>query len=476
MRTRLHQAVGVAVGGTLVIAGATTLATGAAASQARPAMPRVYETTVTVNTSGKVAGGINSHYVGLSFESGTLDSGQFDNVGDLAQLLRNLGSSVLRFGGNSVDKSFEGITPAALAGLVRLVKASGWSVLYSEDLGHYDAATVTADAKAVAKALGGGLNAFACGNEPDLYHSNGLRPSSYTFSDYLAQARACLKAVRAGAPKAPLEGADIAVSKTWAASYASAEAGVISWFGVHEYPLGCGSQGKTPAELAAELLSPAITAKEAAVFGWASADARAAHASLRMSETNSACGGGAAGLSDSYATALWVVDYLLTGAEHGVSGMNFHGALNKNCTGYTPLCEVGANEYAGQPIYYGMLLTHMFGTGHLLPVTVSADSPAANIAAFALKPLTGKGLRLIIENLSQYHSATTIKVGGHPGTATVLGLTGPSLLATSGVQIQGASVGANGKITPHKPNTISCSKSGCALTVNPYSAVLITLS
>lgn len=143
-----------------------------------------------------------------------------------------------------------------------------------------------------------------------------------------------------------------------------------------------------------------------------------------MSETNSACGGGAAGLSDSYATALWVVDYMLTGAEHGVDGMNFHGSLGMSCTGYTPLCQVGTNEYAAQPIYYGMLLTH--------------------------KPLTGKGLRLIIENLSQYHSATTIKVAGHAGRATVLPMTGPSLLATSGVQIQGASVGATGTITPRR--------------------------
>jgi hypothetical protein len=58
----------------------------------------------------------------------------------------------------------------------------------------------------------------------------------------------------------------------------------------------------------------------------------------------------------------------------------------------------------------------------------------------------------------------------------VLHLTGPSLLATSGVQIQGASVGANGTIAPGAPGTISCSRSGCSLTVNPYSAVLITLS
>jgi hypothetical protein len=472
----IRRALRAAVCGLLVIGGTTALAANADGAAASPAMPHVYQTTITVNTSGKVAGGINSHYVGLSFESGSLNGDQFDNVGDLAQLLRNLGSSVLRFGGNSVDKSYAGISTSALAGLVRLVRASGWSVLYSENLGHYDAATVTADAKAVAAALGTHLNALACGNEPDLYHSNGLRPASYTFAEYLAQANACLKAIRAGAPKAPLEGADIAGSKTWSASYASAEAGTISWFGEHLYPLGCGGTRGTPQQVATQLLSPATTAKEVTEFGWASADAKVAHANLRMSETNTACDGGVAGVSDAYASALWVVDYLLTGAEHGVDGMNFHGGLGTGCTGYTPLCRTGASEYAAQPIYYGMVFTHMLGSGHLLPVGVSANSSAANIAAFALKPLTGKGLRLIIENLSQSHSATTIKVTGHAGRATVLQMTGPSLLATSGVQIQNASVAANGTITPGAPKTITCTKSGCSLTVNPYSAVLLTLS
>ena len=95
--------------------------------------PEFHSTTITVNTSGKIIGEINNQYIGLSFESDTLNSGEFDNVGNLAQLLRNLGNSVMRFGGNSVDKSFQGITSGALAGLVRLAKASGWTVLYSED-------------------------------------------------------------------------------------------------------------------------------------------------------------------------------------------------------------------------------------------------------------------------------------------------------------------------------------------------------
>jgi hypothetical protein len=44
--------------------------------------------------------------MGLSFESGTLSNGmRFDAVGNLPQLLKNLGPGLLRLGGNSADLS-----------------------------------------------------------------------------------------------------------------------------------------------------------------------------------------------------------------------------------------------------------------------------------------------------------------------------------------------------------------------------------
>jgi hypothetical protein len=52
--------------------------------------PGGYTATVTIDTAGTSFGAINGQYIGLSFESGTLDSGKFDDAGDLAQLLRNL--------------------------------------------------------------------------------------------------------------------------------------------------------------------------------------------------------------------------------------------------------------------------------------------------------------------------------------------------------------------------------------------------
>jgi hypothetical protein len=431
-----------------------------------------FAATITVRTAEAAIGRTNNQYIGLSFESGTLNSGKFDDVGDLPQLLRDLGRSVMRFGGNSVDTSFTGITPSALAGLARLAKATGWTVLYSENLGHFKAGTVTSDAHQVSAALGRRLAAFACGNEPDLFPNVGLRSSSYPESDYLAQAARCLTAIRAGAPNAPIEGPDTS-GTGWLAGYAATEAGRLRWLGQHYYPMGCGLGGLTPAAFDQAMLSAAQTAKEATFF---SAAARtAAGAGLRMSETNTACRGGAVGASDSYASALWVVDYLLTGVEHGVTGFNFHGGLSAVCQGYSPLCQVGVNEYAAQPIYYGMLFTHLLGSGNLRPVTVTTPRPSDHVTAFALQPLAGDGLRVIAEDLTAAAARVTLRVGGAATSAAVLRLTGPSLLATSGVRIQGAAVAANGSFTPGPPSTVTCASGSCRVTLAPYSAVLVTV-
>ena len=451
------------------------------AAQPRTAVPSsgTFAATITVHRSDAVIDSTDNQYIGLSFESGTLNSGQFDDVGDLPQLLRNLGTGVMRFGGNSVDTSFTGITPSALAGLVRLAKATGWSVLYSENLGHFQASSVTRDARKVSAALGRHLAAFACGNEPDLFPNVGLRSSSYSESDYINQTSSCLAAVRAGAPNAPIEGPDTS-GIGWLPGYAATEPGELRWLGQHYYPMGCGLGGKSPAAFAATMLSAAQTAKEATFFSAAARAAAAAYAPLRISETNSACHGGAVGVSDAYASALWVVDYLLTGVEHGVTGFNFHGGLSAVCDGYTPLCQVGVDEYAAQPVYYGMLFTHLLGSGDLQPVTVTTPAPADNVAAFALRPAAGGGaakgsLRVIAENLTGAAADVTLRVRGAGSSAAVLYLTGPSLLATSGVRIQGAAVAADGSFTPGPPSTALCSSGRCRLTLPPYSAALVTV-
>jgi len=424
--------------------------------------------TVTVHLSGKGDGKLPARYLGLSFESGSsVNTGRFNTVGNLPRLLDNLGAGVLRFGGASVDRSYVGASRSALAGLARLVRATGWHVNYSVNLGHFNAGRVTKDARNVARALGRYLTAIACGNEPDDYAHHGLRSASYTETDYLKEARVCIDAVRTGAPTARIAGPDT-FHVSWLPSYAAADKGTISFLAEHYYPL---NDCNGPTGTAATLLSRAMAAKEASIIGEAAAAARIAGVPLLMTETNSAACGGISGVSNAFASALWAVDYVLTGAEHGAAGMDFHGYLTTRCSGYTPLCQTGTNRYKALPVYYGLLFTHLIGTGSLLRVDVRS---ASDIAAHAVRTANGT-VRVVIENLSGAAETISLHAGNVTGSATELHLTGPSLAATSGVRIQGAEVRPNGSFTPGVASRLTCHLGLCQVPVGAYTAVIVTL-
>jgi hypothetical protein len=140
------------------------------------------------------------------------------------------------------------------------------------------------------------------------------------------------------------------------------------------------------------------------------------------------------------------------------------------------LCRVGStNDYTAQPIYYGMLFTRMLGIGQFLPVTVTTPAKTENLAAFALKPTTGTSTHVLLENLGARAVSSKVALSGYTGKASLLSLTGGGApLATSGSKIQGASVAANGTLTPGAANSVTCTSGGCPVTLQPYTAVLLS--
>jgi hypothetical protein len=472
------------LGSSLVVAACVatgmSLAGGGAARAAAPASPASLaaapKATVAVDISGPAIGQVVQHFIGLSTESSALRlrAPQFKNTGNLARLLANLGGGVLRFGGESADnRHFTGTRPATLRGLASLVRAAGWSVIYTENLGHFNAARVRADARNVVRALGSNLFAFACGNEPDEFVSMRLRPPDWTAGDYLTEVHACYRAIRSVAPRAPLAGPDGNYHRTLLASFATRDASTIARFTAHFYPLGCRGLHGTAASLAADMLSAKTATAEAARFDIYAGVAALAGRPLVIAETSNFCHGGLPQVSNSFASALWVIDYLLTGAEHRVHAMNLSTGFSAACATYTVLCLDGDNDYDAQPVYYGLLLTRMLGTGRLVPVSIR-QAPRQHITAFALRT-GGGGLRLMVENMHRAAAAVTLHVGSYRGAATAARLRAPALLATSGVTIQGSRVAADGSFSPGPRDTLRCGAAGCPLTMPGYSAALVTV-
>ena len=457
---------------------AAQAAPGAASASGAAAAPAAASpASISVALTGKVAGDMTSQYMGLSFESSTLTNGyRYDDVGNLPQLLKNLGTGVIRFGGSSADTDFSGVSQKEASAVARLSKATGWKVLYTEGLLHFNATRVKADAKMVGKTLGSSLYAFACGNEPDQYAASHAKPASYSASTYLSQVNACYAAIRAGSPGAPIDGPDISWNPAWLSAFASRDKKTASALSAHYYPLGCARAGESASTAAGTLLSAATASKDASRLSEYEAIARKAGKPLRVTETNSACAGGVKGASDAYATSLWVIDYALTGAKLGVAGVNLHGGLNTLCSGYTVLCSVAKNTYRAQPIYYGMAFARLFGTGGFLPVTLSSQAKAENLVAFADRPKGTGSDRVMLENMGPSTKSTTLRFNGYKGSSVqVIRMTGGSPTATSGIKIQGASVAADGKLSPGAATVVTCKSGAIPLTLAPYSAVLVTL-
>ncbi|HXS67107.1 MAG TPA: glycosyl hydrolase family 79 C-terminal domain-containing protein [Streptosporangiaceae bacterium] len=438
-----------------------------------PAPSRADVVTVTVDLSGRTIGVLPDRYIGLSFESSSTQSpGDFKDDGNLPRLLENLGPGVLRFGGNSVDQSSAGPNQAALAALAKLVRQAGWNVIFSVSLGRFTAARAGRDAAEASRAFGAHLTAIACGNEPDDFSGNGVRPASFTEPDFLTQAQACISAIRAAVPDARIAGPDTS-HLGWLTSYARAEKTSISLLTQHYYPLSdCDDAHGT----ALALLSRATAAAQARRISLAAAAARTAGVPLRVSETNSASCGGIQGVSDTFASALWAIDYLLTGAEHGASGMNFHDSMTSHCNAYSPICRTRTSFYTTRPIYYGLLFASLLGTGRLLPATIhtAAARSAVNLAAHAIRS-PGGTIRVMIENLGGRPQNISLRAGTSSGPATILRLTAPSPQATSQVRIQGATLRPTGDLAPGPPDHAACREGNCELNLPAYSAAIVTL-
>jgi hypothetical protein len=198
-----------------------------------------------------------------------------------------------------------------------------------------------------------------------------------------------------------------------------------------------------------------------------------------MSECNSFYNGGSNGVSDSYASSLWVIDYLFNCAQGGASGVNFHGGGNS--AGYTPIADSSGTVVGARPEYYGILLFTLAGEGTLYQTQVSAAS--LNVTAYAVKSSSGGTNLVVVNKDSTQNLQLTVMLPQGVTAATLVamtqltsGATGPDLSATSGVTIQGVSVNVDGSFTTGAAYTLQSSGTQVSCYVPALSAVLIQVT
>ena len=464
------------------------LATPIALSAADP------QTALITVHADKPGAKIPADFLGFSCEKKILsrDCFQPDNK-VLIALFRNLGSGVLRVGGNEVDSTSwsrtdstpiasmeenrysekpSTIGPKSVDNLYGFAKASGWRVVHGLNLAANDPA-MAADEAAYAMQVGGPmLAALEIGNEPNLYPKGpkreGKRPSNYGYPQYRQECDGYVRAIREKLPTAPLAGPATTRICKWFPDFVTDFRPHMALMMSHIYPLSAKEEDpKSPRFTSVENLLSIKVEQEWVPQLEAS---KAAGIPFRLGECNTASGGGKKGVSDAFASALWGVDFFFDVAEHGGAGVNLHGGFNPG--NYSPLCYIKKeHRYEPAPLYYGMLFFHQAAQGRIVPVDCQTS---AKFTVHAVRADDGK-LRVVLINKDISQSVTASIASGSHAKAELIRLLAPSVSATDGVTLAGNSVAKDGTWTPNAGEKVPSVNGRFEVTIPAASAALITI-
>jgi hypothetical protein len=433
--------------------------------------------------SDKTVSRISPDFMGLGFETSAVAQSNFFSATNfpMIQLYRNLsGHGLIRIGGIISDHTkyeAEG-TPAArtqteitvinrknLTDLAGFARATGWKVMWGLNLGTGSREEAVEEALAVNAALGTNLQSFQIGNEVEA-----LRRFARSYEAYHAAYLEYKSAIRAALPNAPFSGPDSIGNLAWITNFAAAEARDIKLLTQHYYRGGA-NDPKTTLE---RLLQHDT--------GWDNRlenlreICRSTGLAFRINEVNSFSGGGKPGVSDTFGSALWCLDYMFRLASYGCDGVNMETDVNQLgfISHYSPIVHDLEGHCVARPEYYGMLAFAMAGKGKLL--NLALQTYGINISAYATSDDAGHlWITVVNKDLARDAIVETGLPIGYFG-ATAFHLSAPSVESKDHVTLAGAEVSADGAWTPGPPERVSTKSQTARLQVPHGSAILVFFS
>ena len=363
----------------------------ALAAFAASAVSAFADTPVTVSVDPtKPTFKIPDDYTGLSYETqreepGAGDGSYYfrpDNTA-LINMFKTLGLKNLRIGGNTVDNLKVPIpTTADIDHLFQFAKAAGVKVIYSFRLRNGgDVQGTATQAKYIADHYADSLLCFCMGNEPDLFLHN--------WNQYKAAWMPLYDAINAVVPNAKYVGPSLTSnSAPYAHDFARElwPTGKIVYITQHQYAGGAGGAQKDPAKGIDLLLSKDWPVSKYQRY-YDQFVPGLNGAAWRLEEANNFYNGGAKDISDTFASALWGLDYLYWYGSHGAQGVNFHNgdqvAAGQNSTECRYASFISSpGGYNAHPIAYGIKMFNLGSKGSFIPVTL--NDGGINIVAYAV--------------------------------------------------------------------------------------------
>ena len=469
------------------LASSVVLAASCSSARSGPA-PAIVPGSVTVSRD-MPTGRLGPGFVGFSFEKSHLSDAFFTGTNaPLIALHRLLGAGLVRIGANDVDRSVWQPTAGLVAGgttinqvgtvavdaLADFLAATGWRAIYGVNMKTSTPDAAVAEATYVAGRLGDRLAALEIGNEINLY------PGGY--AQIRAQWEVFASALHAALPDLPLAAPATTGDIAFANMFARDEAAAVTMLTHHYYR---GNVAAGTASIANLLAADPSVAHQSRALA-AAANTYALGDGFRWDEMNSYAGHGAAGVSDTFAAALWSIDFMLTTAALGAGGVNFHGGGQNmdgnvcpsdvaSCTRpfrYAPIVEVDSQVTAAAPLFYGMLFVAQLGTGALLP-TRASNGWGLDFTAYAVATADGSTEVVLINKSATSTIDATIDLGAPVTAATAVFLQAPALDATTGVTLGGAEVTAAGTWAPLPAQDLPVDGVSLRVVVPPAAAALV---
>jgi hypothetical protein len=414
--------------------------------------------TVTVDT-GTTVGTIGADFTGFSYEKTHIMNGSLtSNNANMIALYKLLGSPMVRVGANDVERCKwfgAGTAPSQPNGQPFNIKvttggvdqfcgflaATGSKAIYGVNFQVGDVIASSAEVAYVMSACPSSIVGIEIGNEPDKFGSWADQTTDYEkFADAIVATPGALLVGPACTSKA-----DVTFSVPFADSITAKYPGKLTLLSQHSYVAAANTSGCSVPNLqiTTTLLTDIFDTIQAAatkdnIPGW------------RMDENNTCSGHGQQGVSDTFLSALWALDYMFEVAKRGGSGINFHnGETGMDGTVpfyYEPIKENGGVVVQVQPEYYGMLLFAQAGTGSMVSTTVSTS--AQYFTAWAIKAADGSTSVVLNNRNASSGISATVDLGSAVSSANAIYLEGKpagNLTAAAGnVTLAGAQVSVAG--------------------------------
>jgi hypothetical protein len=347
----------------------------------------------------------------------------------------------------------------------------------------------------------GSIQAVEIGNEPNIYRKITVyhtasgkpihaRPETFGYPQYRAQFHELANQTE------PLSLADPALATgptpakgSWVNSVADLlrREPRLSLMTVHRYPLrNCFVPPSSPQYPSiAHLLSSYSTVGLAQSLTRWIAIARRGHRKLRVDELNSVACRGRAGVSDTFASALWATDALFSLARAGVDGVNMHTLPNAAYELFAFSHRGGRWQAQVRPVYYGLQLFSQAAPPGARLLALSRHGADAGLSVWATRAPDHR-IRVVVINKSQTQGKTvTVALpagagagGGGGASATVERLLAPGAAAKSGVTLGGRTYGATtttGQLGAPGAVPIRAAGGRIMLSVPRASAALVTV-